>query len=116
VTTTSPTTSVVDEVITWPGIDTHPTPRGATAIVLDGQELGHAHPDRRTLDMPRSPDRREQVLAAKRAKEWFSNYVSKPLKTDADAQDAIALLREPYDELPTDQHETHRPPGASKWS
>ena len=64
--------------------------------------------------MPLSPDRREQVLAAKRAKEWFSNYVSKPLKTDADAQDAIALLRESYDELPADQHETPRPQGASK--
>jgi Family of unknown function (DUF5519) len=109
-----PTTSLLDEVITWPGIDTQPTPRGATAIVLDGQELGHVHPDRRTLDMPLSSDRREQVLAAKRAKEWFSNYVSKSLKTDADAQDAIALLRESYDELPAGQHETPRPQGASK--
>lgn len=104
-----PTTSVLDEVITWPGIDTQPTPRGATAIVLDGQELGHVHPERRTLDMPLSPDRREQVLAAKRAKPWFSDYVSKPLKTDADAQDAVALLRESYDELPANQHETPRP-------
>jgi hypothetical protein len=113
-TATSPTTSVLDEVITWPGIDTQPTPRGATAIVLDGQELGHVHPDRRTLDMPLSPDRREQVLAAKRAKQWFSNYVNKPLKTDADAQDAIALLRESYDELTAGQHETPQPQGASK--
>jgi hypothetical protein len=101
-----PTTFVLDEVITWPGIDTQPTSRGATAIVSDNQELGHVHPDRRTLDMPLSPDRREQVLAAKRAKPWFSNYVSKPLKTDADAQDAVALLRESYDELPANQHET----------
>ena len=67
-TSRSHTTSVLDEVITWPGIDTQPTPRGATAIVLDGHELGHIHPDRRTLDMPVSADRREQVLAAKRAK------------------------------------------------
>jgi hypothetical protein len=64
--------------------------------------------------MPLSPDQREQVVAAKRAKEWFSNYVSKALKTDADAQDAIALPRESHDELPADQHETHRPQGASK--
>ena len=71
-TTTSPTTSVLDEVITWPGMDTQPTPRGATAIVLDGQELGHVHPD------------------------------------------PIALLRESYDELTADRHETPRPQGVSK--
>jgi hypothetical protein len=49
--------------------------------------------------MPLAPDRREQVLAAKRAEPWFSNYVSKPLKTDADAQDAVELLRASYNEL-----------------
>jgi hypothetical protein len=42
-----PTTSVLDEVATWPGVSTQPTPRGATAIVLDGHELGHVHADRR---------------------------------------------------------------------
>ena len=40
---TAPTTSVLDEVATWPGVSTQPTPRGATAIVLDGHELGHVH-------------------------------------------------------------------------
>jgi hypothetical protein len=39
------------------------------------------------------------VLRAGRAKEWFSNYVSKPLASDADAQDGMTLLRESYDEL-----------------
>jgi hypothetical protein len=39
------------------------------------------------------------VLAAGRATEWFSNWVSKPLASDADAQDGITLLRESYDEL-----------------
>ena len=93
-TTAPPTTSVLDEVATWPGVSTQPTPRGATAIVLDGHELGHVHADRRTLDMPLSGDRRERVLAAGRAKKWFSSWVSKPLTSDADAQDGIGLLRE----------------------
>jgi hypothetical protein len=100
-TTAPPTTSVLDEVATWPGVSTQPTPRGATAIVLDGHELGHVHADRLTLDMPLSGDRRERVLAAGRAKKWFSSWLSKPLTSDADAQDGIGLLRESYDELRT---------------
>jgi hypothetical protein len=39
------------------------------------------------------------VLKAARAKEWFSGWVSKPLANDADAKDAIARLRESYNEL-----------------
>jgi len=35
--------SVLDKVATWPGIRTQLTPRGATATVLDGHELGHVH-------------------------------------------------------------------------
>ena len=97
--TASPTRSVLDGVTTWPGISTQPTPRGSTAIVFEGHELGHVHPDRGTLDMPLPDDRLAEVLNAGRAKEWFSGWVSKPLANDADAQDGIALLRESYDEL-----------------
>jgi len=96
---TSPATSVLDQVSTWPGVHTQPTPRGSTAIVFEGHELGHVHPDRGTLDLPLSDDRRAKVLAAGRAKEWFSNWVTKPLANDGAAEDGIALLRESYDEL-----------------
>jgi hypothetical protein len=95
----SPTASVLDEVTTWPDISTQPTPRGSTAIVFEGHELGHVHADRGTLDMPLPDGRHAEVLNAGRAKQWFSGWVSKPLANDADAQDAIALLRESYDEL-----------------
>jgi Family of unknown function (DUF5519) len=108
-TTASPITSVLDEAATWPGVSTQPTARGATAIVLDGNELGHVHADRGTLDLPLPDDRRKQVLAAGRAKKWFPNWVSKPLKSDADAQDAIALLRESYDEMRVLGHEPSLP-------
>jgi Family of unknown function (DUF5519) len=57
-TTAPPAASILDEVATWPGVSTQPTPRGATAIVLDGHELGHVHPDRGTLDLPLPDDRR----------------------------------------------------------
>jgi Family of unknown function (DUF5519) len=94
-----PTTIVLDEVATWAGITTQPTPRGATAIVFEGHVLGHVHADRGTLDLPLPADRRAQVLEAGRAKEWFSNWVSKRLASRADADDGIALLRERYDAL-----------------
>src|SRR6478672_3226180 len=96
---TSPTATVLDEVATWSGITTQPTPRGATAILFEGHELGHVHSNRGTLDLPLPADRRAQVLEAGRAKEWFSDWVSKTLASHADAEDGIALLRESYDEL-----------------
>ena len=51
--------------------------------------------------MPLPDDPRAEALSAGRAKEWFPGWVSKPLANDADAQDAIALLRRSYDELRT---------------
>src|SRR4029453_18046653 len=98
-TTTSPATSVLDEVGTWPGVSTQPTPRGSTAIVFEGHEIGHVHAERGTLDLPLSDDRRAQVVAAGGTKEWFENWVTKRLANDGDAEDGIALLRESYDEL-----------------
>jgi hypothetical protein len=96
---TSPAATVLDEVATWAGITTQPTPRGATAIVFEGHELGHVHANRSTLDLPLPAHRRAQVLEAGRAKRWFSNWVSKRLVSDAEAEDGIALLRESYDAL-----------------
>ena len=98
-TSASPAASVLDEVTTWPGISTEPTSRGATAIVFEGHQLGHVHRGRRTIDLPLPDDRRTEVLKAARAKEWFPGWVSKSLATDADAQDALSLLRESYNEL-----------------
>ena len=69
---TSPATTVLDEVITWAGISTRPTPRGATAILFEGHELGHVHANGGTLDLPLPAHRRAQVLEPGRAKEWFS--------------------------------------------
>ena len=66
---TSPAATVLDEVATWDGVPTQPTPRGATAIVFEGHELGHVHADRSTLDLPLPADRRAHVLEAERAKE-----------------------------------------------
>ena len=103
---TSPAATVLDEVATWAGITTQPTPRGATAILFEGHELGHVHANRSTLDLPLPSDRRAQVLEAGRAKEWFSNWVTKQLASRADAEDGVALLRESYDAL----HGRSRPP------
>jgi Family of unknown function (DUF5519) len=74
---TPPAASVLDEVATWAGITTQPTPPGATAVVFEGHELAHVHANRSTLDLPLPADRRAQVLEARRAKEWFSNWATK---------------------------------------
>src|SRR4030088_2311782 len=85
----APATSVLDEVRTWPGVSTQPTPRGSTAIVFEGHELGHVHADRGTLDLPLSDDRRAQVLAAARAKMWFENWVTKRLAKDGEGKGGV---------------------------
>ncbi len=90
----SPAVSVLSVVVLWPGVSTRTTPRGATAFVFEGRELGHVHPDRGTLDLPLPDDRRSAVLNAGRAKAWYANWVSKSLANDGDAEDGIALLRE----------------------
>jgi hypothetical protein len=48
---------------------------------LKGHELGHVHPDRGTLDLPLSDDRRAKVLVAASAKEWFENWVTSGSRT-----------------------------------
>jgi hypothetical protein len=49
---TSPAATVLDEVATWAGITTQPTPRGATAILFEGHELGHVHANRARSTFP----------------------------------------------------------------
>jgi hypothetical protein len=95
----SPARKVLDEVVTWAGITTRPTSRGATAILFEGHELGHVHANRGTLDLPLSTARRAQVLEAGRAKEWFSGWVTKQIASRTDADDGVAMLRESYDAL-----------------
>ena len=67
--------------------------------MFESHELGHVDANRSTLDLPLPADRRAQVLEAGRAKQWFSNWVSKTLANDTDAQDALALLCESYESL-----------------
>ena len=93
-----PAASVPETAATWPGVTTRVTARGATAIVLRGEELAHVHLDRATLDMPLGDERRARILEEGRAKKWFSGWVSKPIASEADAADGLELLRESYDE------------------
>ena len=99
--TTSPATSVLDEVTTWPGISTQLAPRGLDCDCVRGSRAWPRSPRPRHLDMPLPDDRRAEVLNAGRAKEWFSGWVTKPLSNDADTKGGIALLRQSYDELHT---------------
>lgn len=102
--------SILETATTWAGVTTRPTPRGATAIVVDDHELGHVHLDRATLDMPVSSDRRARILAAGRAKKWFPGWITKPIEGDADAADGLALLRESYDEQHAHLDSSHPAP------
>lgn len=97
----TPAASILETVAGWPGVTTRLTPRGSTAIVFADNELGHVHLDRATLDMPVGMTRRARIVNEGRAKEWFSDWVTKPLASDADVADGLLLLRESYDDQRT---------------
>jgi|tagenome__1003787_1003787.scaffolds.fasta_scaffold20908041_2 hypothetical protein len=94
----SPSASVLDTVATWPGVSTRATRRGAVAVMFRSR-AGPRSPGSWHARLPLSEHLRADVLRGGRAKEWFSDWVSKPLGSEADAQDGIALLRPGYDEL-----------------
>lgn len=103
----TPAASILETAAGWPGVTTRITPRGATAIVVADKELGHVHLDRATLDMPVGMTRRSRIVGEGRAKEWFSDWISKPLMSDADVTDGLLLLRESYDEQHTAPQDLH---------
>lgn len=94
----TPAASILETVSAWSGVTTRITSRGSTAIDLDGNQLGHVHLDRGTLDMPVGVERQAELVWAGTAQQWFADWVSKPIATDADAADGLELLRDSYDD------------------
>jgi hypothetical protein len=93
---------VVSEVASWAGVTSHPHRFGGVELRLGRRELGHLHGD--TLaDLPFPKRVSAQLIAEGRALPHHvpsvrdSGWVSKPIRTDADAEDAIALFRLAYD-------------------
>jgi len=91
-----------EEVAGWPGVSLQPHRFGGIEFTVNGKEIGHAHGDY-LVDLPLPKAARDEALAAGMAVPHHvlpaSNWVSVYLRTEADGENAFALLRLNYDRL-----------------
>ena len=96
----SPSARITEELLTWPGVTAGPHRFGGVEFHLGRRELGHLHGDR-VADLPFRRERRDELIAAGRARvhRWLpdSGWVTVSLEGEDAVDDVIALLRESYD-------------------
>lgn len=90
-------------VTAWPGVTAGPGPRGEFAFRLGRRELGHLHGDRVLhIGFPRATWHELHDAGRLDFHPVFPGtpgYGQRRLRTDADVDDAIAMLRINYDRL-----------------
>jgi hypothetical protein len=89
-------------VTAWPGISTGVGDFGETEFLLDGRSIGHVHGgDIADIPFPR-PVRDELVAAGRTGPHHVhpdSGWTTLQIRTDADVDETIALLRLNYDRI-----------------
>jgi hypothetical protein len=88
------------EVGSWEGVTAQPHRFGGVEFRLGKRELGHLHGDR-LADLPFVRTIRDMLVETGRALPHHvhpdSGWVSKPIETDEDADEAIELFRLAYE-------------------
>lgn len=91
---------IEETVLAWQGVSAHPHGFGGIEFRLGSRELGHLHGDV-LLDAPFPTKVRDELIAAGRAQPHHvlpeSGWISFRIKTAADVQAAIDLLRMSYE-------------------
>jgi hypothetical protein len=91
---------IVDTLLTWDGIESHPHRFGGTEFRIGKREIGHIHGDS-LVDIPFPKKVRDEIVAAGEAglhhilpeTGWVSFY----LRKDGDIERALALLKRSYE-------------------
>jgi hypothetical protein len=88
------------EVASWDGVTVHPHRFGGVEFRLGKRELGHLHGDR-LADLPFRRALRDMLVETGRAEPHHvlpdSGWVSKPIRSDEDAAEAVELFRLSYE-------------------
>jgi hypothetical protein len=88
------------EVGGWEGVTVHPHRFGGVEFRLGRRELGHLHGDR-LADLPFKRPVRDMLVETGRARPHHvtpeSGWVSKPIESEADADEVIELFRLAYE-------------------
>ncbi len=91
---------IVDTLLTWQGIETHPHRFGGTEFRIGKREIGHIHGDS-LVDIPFPKKIRDEIVAANDAEPHHilpeTGWVSFYLREEADVERAIALLKRSYE-------------------
>ena len=91
---------IVDTLLTWQGIETHPHRFGGTEFRIGKREIGHIHGDS-LVDIPFPKKIRDEIVAAKEAEPHHilpeTGWVSFYLREEVDVERAIALLKRSYE-------------------
>ena len=91
--------SITTEVSEWPGVSVGSHRYGGEEFTVSGREIGHVH-GRRQADIPFPKRLRDVLLAENKTSKHHiypeSGWVTHYLKTEADIEEAIELLRISY--------------------
>jgi hypothetical protein len=105
-------TAIVDEVTSWPGMETARGSRGELSLRFGKREIGHLHGDHALhLGFPRAVWHRlhdEGRIDFHPVFPGKPGYAARRLEAEADVTDAIALLRINYDRA-VDRHGVPEP-------
>jgi hypothetical protein len=87
---------IVDTLLTWEGIESHPHRFGGTEFRIGKREIGHIHGDS-LVDIPFPKKVRDEIVAAGEASPHHilpeSGWISFYLREKGDVQKAIDLLK-----------------------
>jgi hypothetical protein len=90
------------EVTGWPGVTTAPGEFGETDFLVDGRSIGHVHGGHQA-DIPFPRRIRDELVVAGRTGPHHvhpdSGWTTLYIRTDADADQAVELLRINYDRI-----------------
>ncbi len=90
---------IVDTLLTWEGIESHPHRFGGVEFRIGKREIGHIHGDS-LVDIPFPKKVRDEIVAAGEAQPHHilpeTGWVSFYLKEEGDVQKAIDLLQRSY--------------------
>jgi predicted DNA-binding protein (MmcQ/YjbR family) len=91
---------IVETLLTWKGMESHPHRFGGTEFRIGKREIGHIHGDS-LVDIPFPKKIRDEIVAAGEASPHHilpeTGWVSFYLKEDGDVQKAIDLLKRSYE-------------------
>jgi len=91
---------IIETLLTWEGMETHPHRFGGTEFRIGKREIGHIHGDS-LVDIPFPKKIRDEIVAAGEASPHHilpeTGWVSFYLRANEDIERAIALLKRSYE-------------------